>query len=342
MKLRALALGIFACAISLPVARAAAAAAVPASTTPTYDERDANRVMAIVEDKVITMADVLEQLRLSQPSIAAMSTSQKEYDDNIAAAADQIVQDLIDRELIIRDFYKLKPGQQQAPQIPATYIDQEIERQKIDQFGGDESQFLNYLKSLGMTRSEYRDYIEEQIIYDYQRQLQRSSQSIVSPVKIETYYRENRNSFFRDETIHMRLLQLTRQQNETDDQLQARLQDIVEQFKSGAPFSDLVTRYSTDTTKRSQGGDYGEQPIADMQPVFSDASMTLEKGEISAPIVQGSYGYLIYAEDREHAGIRPIDEVRDQIEQILTRQIDVQSTERYLEKLRRDAYIRIF
>ncbi len=52
--------------------------------------------------------------------------------------------------------------------------------------------------------------------------------------------------------------------------------------------------------------------------------------------------FLFMAEDRKHAGILPLDEVRPDIERLLIQQSSRQATERWLEKLRRNAYIKHF
>ena len=50
--------------------------------------------------------------------------------------------------------------------------------------------------------------------------------------------------------------------------------------------------------------------------------------------------YLLFAEDRKFAGIQPLDDVRDQIERILVQQMAQVSQERWLERLRRDGYVK--
>ena len=52
------------------------------------------------------------------------------------------------------------------------------------------------------------------------------------------------------------------------------------------------------------------------------------------------HGFLLFAEDRKYAGIQPIDEVRDQIERILVTQMTRSGQERWLERLRRNGYVK--
>jgi peptidyl-prolyl cis-trans isomerase SurA len=50
----------------------------------------------------------------------------------------------------------------------------------------------------------------------------------------------------------------------------------------------------------------------------------------------------MYVEDRKYAGIQPIDEVRDQIERIIIQQMARSSQEQWLERLRRNGYVKYF
>ena len=138
-----------------------------------------------------------------------------------------IIQNLIDRELVIKEFRKVKPGMKEVRRIPDNYIDQEIASQEHDEFDGDRPKFLAYIRSLGMTQNEYRKKVEEDIIFRYMLGQQRQSQSIVSPVKIETYYNENKDKFMQPDSIQMRLLQLKKKEGESTEELRARLAAIL-------------------------------------------------------------------------------------------------------------------
>jgi peptidyl-prolyl cis-trans isomerase SurA len=330
-----------------PGAPASIAAPVSKSTVSTSDDiaemlrpRYANGIVAIAEGKVITVKDVVQELTPQQVNgIRASSRTEAEFNKNIELAQETIIQNLIDRELVIKEFRKVKPGMKEVRKIPDNYIDQEIASQEHDDFGDDRPKFLAYIQSLGLTRNEYRKKIEEDIIFRYMLGQQRQSQSIVSPVKIETYYNENKEKFMQSEAITMRLLQIKRKEGQTDDQMRAQLNGYVAEFKGGTKFEELVRSYSEDTTYRTKGGLQPERNITDLSSDFEKPANDLKKGEISAPIMVGEYGFLIYAEDRKSAGLQPLTEVHDEIERMLNQQTSIQARERWLERLRRDAFI---
>lgn len=297
--------------------------------------RYANGIVAVAEDKIITVADVSREITPLLPGLQRETIrNEQEYNAKIEALQDSVIQDLIDRVLIIKEFRK-----DEKKQIPSAIVDAEIARMQSEQFDNDRSKFLAYLRSRGTTLREFRREQEEEIIYRYMQGQQRKSQGSVSPVKIEQFYNENKDSFYREDEVHLRLIQLTRNEGDTDASLTATANEILAKLKAGTSFADLAREYSKDT-RRSKGGDWGPLKRSDFKKEFSDPAFALKKGEASQPVLLPEGCFLLYAEDRKFAGIQPIDEVRDQIERILVTQMSRSGQERWLERLRRNGYVK--
>jgi peptidyl-prolyl cis-trans isomerase SurA len=297
--------------------------------------RYANGIVAVAEDKIITVADVSREITPLLPGLQRENIrNEQEYNAKIEALQDSVIQDLIDRVLIIKEFKK-----DEKKHIPEAIVDAEIARMQSDQFDNDRSKFLAYLRSRGTTLREFRREQEDEIIYRYMQGQQRKSQSVVSPVKIELFYNENKDRFYREDEVHLRLIQLTRTEGETDAQLATMGADILAKLKAGTSFEDLAKEYSKDARK-SKGGDWGWLKRSDFKKEFSDPAFALKKGEASRPVLLPEGCFLLFAEDRKFAGIQPIDEVRDQIERILVTQMSRSGQERWLERLRRNGYVK--
>lgn len=299
--------------------------------------RFANGIAAIAEDKVITVDDVRREIGNYAPQIQREARDQKDFEDRLEALQDSVIQDLIDRVLIIKEFRKVKDGKE-ARHIPVSFVENRIADILSEQFDNDRSKFLAYLRAKGLTSNEYKKEQEEEIIYGYMKGQQKRSQSLVSPVRIETYYRENKDSFFQEDQVHLRIIQFNRVDGITDAELKTKASDIIAKFKGGAKFEDLAREYS-EGAGRTKGGDWGWFAPSQMKEEFKPA-FALKKGEISEPIVMTEGGFILYAEDRKYAGTQGIDEVRDQIERILVNQMARTSQERWLERLRRNGYIK--
>ncbi len=296
--------------------------------------RFANGIVAVAEDKIITVADVMREVSPMLPGLQQQVRNDKEYQEKVEQLYDGAIQDLVDRVLIIKEFRK-----DEKRHIPVSYVDNAIADELAERFEGDRSKFLAYLRSQGKTLRDYRRDIEENIIYQYMQGQQRKSQSVVSPVRIETFYTENKDRFYREDEVHLRLIQLTRNDGETDALLLEQAKLITSRFKGGEKFEELAKEFSKDA-RRSKGGDWGPLKRSDFRKEFSDVAFNLKAGEASEPLLLPEGCFILFAEARKFAGIQPIDEVRDQIERILLSQMSRTNQERWLERLRRNGYIK--
>ena len=298
--------------------------------------RFANGIVAVAEDKIITVDDVRREITPLLPQIRQASNNEQEFNQKLEALQDNAIQNLIDRVLIIKDFQK-----DDKKHVPPSFVDNAIAEQLTDQFDNDRSKFLAYLHARGTTMRDFRKETEEDIIYNYMMHQQHKSQSIVSPVRIEQYYKENKDRFYQDDSVHLRLIQLARGQGDSDGDLKGRAESILLRLRSGEKFEDLAKEYSSDS-RRAKGGDWGWMKRSDLKPEFSEPLFAVKKGECSEPVVLPEGCFLLYADDRKYAGIQALDEVRDQIERILVQQMSRESEDRWLERLRRNGYVKHF
>lgn len=313
------------------------AAAALAQSTPQGDGlnmRFANGIAAIAEDKVITVDDVRREISPLIPQLQKEARNEKEFNERLESMQDEIIQNLIDKVLIVKDFKK-----DEKKRIPESFVDTQIANTLNEQFEGDRSKFLAYLHSRGTTLRDYRKEVEEDIIYNYMRHQQRKSQSVVSPVRIETFYKENKERFYREDGVHLRLIQFSRSNGESDSELNTKAAEVVARLSRGEKFEDLAKEYSQDS-RRSKGGDWGWQKRSDLKPEFSEPLFTLKAGETSNPIMLPEGCFILFVQERKYAGIQPISEVREDIERVLVQQMAHVSEERWLERLRRNGYVK--
>lgn len=306
----------------------------PAPAGDNLNLRFANGIAAIAEEKVITVDDVRREIAPLVAQLQRDARSEREFNEKLEQLQDDVIQNLIDRVLIVKEFRK-----DEKKHIPDSFIDNRMADIQSEQFDNDRSKFLAYLHSRGTTLREYRREVEEDIIYNYMRQQQRKSQSVISPVRIETFYKENKDRFYQEDGVHLRLIQFSRGEGDTDADLRTKANLVFARLSAGEKFEDLAKEFSQDS-RRTKGGDWGWQKRSDLKPEFSEPLFALKKGEHTDAIVLPEGCFILFAEDRKYAGIQPIDSVRDQIEQVLAQQMSRNSQEHWLERLRRNGYVK--
>jgi peptidyl-prolyl cis-trans isomerase D len=96
--------------------------------------------------------------------------------------------------------------------------------------------------------------------------------------------------------------------------------DIKKQLDAGAKFEDLAKKYSQDPGSKDNGGLYKDVTRGKMVPEFDKATFSLPIGKVSDP-VKTDFGYhIIRVDARRDARVKPLAEVKPQIEQTLKAQ----------------------
>ncbi|MCF3648273.1 peptidylprolyl isomerase [Synoicihabitans lomoniglobus] len=298
--------------------------------------RFANGIAAVAEAKIITVDDIRREIAPMVPEIQRTSRNEQEFNRRLEALQDDTIQALVDRVLIVKDFYS-----DEKRRIPASYVDNAVDENIINEFEGDRSKFLAYLRARGLTLREYRREVEEDIIYQYMRGQKRKSATVVSPVQVQTFYDENKEEFYQEDSVHLRLIQFTRKDGRTDSDLLTLAARVQARLDVGHSFEDIAKEVSEDS-RRSRGGDWGWLNRSGLKKEFSDPVFELSAGQATNPILLPEGVYILFAEDRKFAGIMPINDVREQIERALISREARSAQEQWLERLRRNSYVKLY
>jgi peptidyl-prolyl cis-trans isomerase SurA len=70
------------------------------------DLKFANGIVAVAEDKIITVDDVRREITPLIPQVRREARNEQEFNQKLEALQDDAIQNLIDRVLIINDFQK--------------------------------------------------------------------------------------------------------------------------------------------------------------------------------------------------------------------------------------------
>ncbi|MCK5876710.1 MAG: SurA N-terminal domain-containing protein, partial [Candidatus Marithrix sp.] len=104
--------------------------------------------------------------------------------------------------------------------------------------------------------------------------------------------------------------------------IQTKAKSILAEVKAGEKtFAELASQYSEDIGSKNNGGDLGKFGPSAMVKPFEDAIKTMQVGDIS-DLVKSRYGYhIIKLEAAIPEIVKPLAEVREQIEQDLSKEL---------------------
>lgn len=145
---------------------------------------------------------------------------------------------------------------------------------------------------------------------------------------LQTYYKQHQDEFRVPESVTARHILIATAQpgssaqpdQKTIDAARAKADDIAKQARSGANFADLAKKYSDDPGSKNSGGELGQVRRGQTVPEFEQAAFGAKKGDIAGP-VKTQYGFhIIQVQEKTDAHVKPLEEVRAQIEPIIARQ----------------------
>lgn len=294
-----------------------------------------NGIAAIAEGEIVTFEEVRKSLDPMIPKLRLQASNEKEFQTLINDLSKDILQNIIDRILIVKEAENL------GIMIPASYIDQEYESIIRDDFNGNRRQFLSYLDSLGKNADSYREEVRKNLIVNIMRSRQRENLAQVSPEKIEEYYINNKIRFYQPAMIHLKQIILIAENDASIEDTIKRGEAIVEQLNLGQPIQLLANQYGNKQYNRPNG-DWGWVQREDLRAELVEIAFQLNAGEYTEPIQIDNAVFILYAEAIKESMIQPISEVRDIIENLLSQAIAKETTEKWLSELREKAFIRYY
>jgi peptidyl-prolyl cis-trans isomerase SurA len=118
-------------------------------------------------------------------------------------------------------------------------------------------------------------------------------------------------------------------------------EEIVSKLDAGDSFESMAQVYS-EGREAKQGGDWGWIGQDVLRKDLSEVAFALKPREHSKLVETEDGYYILYVEDVKPAHVKPLAEVRDEVEKILLQEQRAEMQDKWVKALRAKAYIRLF
>jgi peptidyl-prolyl cis-trans isomerase SurA len=295
-------------------------------------------VAAIVNSDVITISQVRELVGARERALREAYNG-PDLIDKVKEMRLGALKDLVDRQLIIQEFRSM---QEKGANIPDYVVDDRVQTIIREEFGGDRAAFIRTLQAQGYTLTRFKEIEKEKIIVQAMRQAKVTDNFVVSPKQIQDYYDKNKAAYTIPEQVKLRMIVL---REGSDDVIGANKRQTAEEIRQkiidGAEFQRMAQMYSEDEATSDMGGDWGWIERNTLNEELTKAAFSLKAGE-TGPVMQiGDSYYILYVEARKNASLKPMTEVREEIERSLIQIERMKAQQRWIDTLRRKAYIKI-
>ena len=294
-------------------------------------------IAAVVNSNVITYGQVRELLMFRQRSLNETYQGE-ELKAKMKESQDAALKDLIDRQLIIDSF------KEQGFTIPEYVIEDQMQNIIREEFGGDRTAFVRTLRAQGFSLSRFREVERDKIIVQAMRQRAVRSDFVISPDKVEAFYRRNLAEYSTPEEIRLSMIVLRVEEDGSGDPASAKLsmaEEIRGKLAEGADFAGMAQMYSEDSTAEA-GGDWGWIDRKTLNEELNRVAFALQPGQLSRVVQLGDSIYIMRVEARKAAVTKPLSELRDEISKKLFEEERIRLQEQWIKTLREKAYVKVY
>jgi peptidyl-prolyl cis-trans isomerase D len=150
----------------------------------------------------------------------------------------------------------------------------------------------------------------------------------VSQAQLQQYYNQHQDEYRIPETVTVRHILIKTPAPDADGKIdqkgveaaRSKADDIAKQLKSGANFADLAKKNSEDPGSAENGGLLPPLTRGRTVPEFEQAAFNTPAGQTTG-VIRTSYGFhIIHVEGKQQARLKPLEEVKSQIEPLLKQQ----------------------
>jgi peptidyl-prolyl cis-trans isomerase SurA len=300
------------------------------------DSLPADGYAAIVNDRVITVGDVMEfiqagDLQMRDEFAGAELTRRRQ--EAFKAALDL----LIEQALIVEEFKKI------GGSIPDRVVDDRINEFIFERFDNDRAKFLAALAEEQLTLDDWRRRVRERLIVSILRRQEVNDRVKITPAALRSAYESRGDAWRVPERVRLRLIVLRVPEDDPDEAERLRQLAIRARGRilAGEPFEDLAREISQDS-KAPAGGDWGWREPSALAPELRTAVESLAPGQVSDVIETPGAIYLALVEAREAERRRSFDEVRAELERELRQAEAERLYRRWIERLRRKYFVQVF
>jgi len=300
-----------------------------------------NGIAVKVNGTVITLREIEDEIDEKSMRLLSLQYGRQPavFQQQVEKLRSDTVQLLVERQLILDEF---KTGESAGHyKFPENYINEEMKRRIRDRFG-DRVRMIKTLQEQGITYEAYRQRLKEEFIINAMEYKNvGSEQIVVSPHKIETYYAQHPDKFRVDDQVKLRMIFLANRPDRDAEATKKRAEEILAEIKGGASFAEKASAESEDSYK-SEGGLRPAEDRKTLREDLAKAAFQLKPGELSDVLELKEGCYLMKVEEFHPAHLKPLNEVRAEIEKTLELEDRGRLRKEWIERLKAKAFIYSF
>jgi peptidyl-prolyl cis-trans isomerase SurA len=295
-----------------------------------------DRIVAVVNDEIITLYDLNKTLKPYEENIQALGYPPEKLRETLFKLRSDLLNKLVDEKLADQQIKKNNLT------ISMQEIDVTIERIKESRSYTDED-LRTGLAEQGLTIEEYRENLKKQLLRGKLVNREVKSKIVITSAEIEKYYNEHREKYAGEAKYHLwnifiRFSQMT---DESQKQIAfGEMETVLSQLKQGRSFESFADE-APDSPENPAGTDLGLYRLDELSPQLKNVVKDMKVGEYSS-ILETDRGYqIIYVQKILMTDSKSLSDVEAEIEDVLYNEAIDNRYNTWLSELRKRSHIKI-
>ena len=296
----------------------------------------ADRIVAVVNDEIITLYDLNQTLKPYEEKILIKEYTPEEAREALFKLRTDLLDKMIDEKLADQQIkkYKIEVSEQE--------IDKTIERLKENRSITDED-LRSELARDGLSVEEFRADLKKQILRNRLVNFEVKSKIAITNEEIEKYYNDHKEKYGSEKKYHLWniFIRYTQADDESERQMALnKMENILNQLNQGRSFEALATE-TPHSTESPEGTDLGLYRLDELSPKLKNVIKDMKEGQYSAIINIANVYMIIYLQKVVAAKPKTLSDVKSEIEDILYNEAIDNRYDAWLSELRRQSLIKI-
>ena len=242
-----------------------------------------DRVVAVVNNEVITRLDLDEQLRVALQQLRRQNTP--------LPAQDVLERQLLERLVTARVL--VQTARETGLRVDDTQLQRSLERIAQENKLTPEA-FRKALEVDGVNFNRFRDELRNEILIARLKEREVDSKILITDAEIDNYLKNQQNQGGKDDEYSLAHILVMVPEQASPEQIQARravAEKALSQLRGGADFRQVSAGVS-DAPNALEGGPLGWRPSSRLPQIFVDGVKTLKVGDLS-PVLRSANGFHI-------------------------------------------------
>ena len=266
-----------------PQSPAPTSPASPSSSPTRPATRALDRIVAVVNDEVVTANELRARARMAEAQLRRQKIQ--------PPSAEVLERQVLERMIVDR-------AQLQLARETGVRVDDATVNAALARIAESNQMTLPTLRQRleadGVSFAQFRDDIRQDIILNRLREREVDSRIQISDSELENFIAEQSGVAADSEEINLAQILLRVPENSPTDRIEAtraRANELIAQLKSGVDFARVAASFSN-APEALQGGELGWRNADRLPTLFIDAVKGLKTGEVS-PVIRSPNGFHI-------------------------------------------------